>query len=135
MKGVRKEYLARLIKGVREQRATDPDTIQAQKDCGGYEDVTIARWIDASILCDVIEEEVLSNKDIPTIDKRFHWEHVVGPHHREIRELIDCIAELKTYTQNLERKLNIDVNTSVEMKKARTILVTYDYKELGEKSE
>ncbi|MBU6232309.1 hypothetical protein KGP36_06780 [Patescibacteria group bacterium] len=54
---VRKEYISRLIAGVRRERDSDPDTMRAKEECG--EEVRISRWIDASILCLVIEEEVL----------------------------------------------------------------------------
>lgn len=125
MKGVRKEYLSRLIEGVRKQITEDPDTIQAQQECG-YDDITIARWIDATLLCAVIEEEVLANEDIPTMDKAFHWDNVVTPHHMEIKKLLDCIESLKNYAGALEDTLGV---VSEEVKNAGTLLEHYDYDE------
>jgi hypothetical protein len=49
-----KDYILRLIEGVRKQIEKDPDTIKACNELG--DDVAIARWFDASILCDVIED-------------------------------------------------------------------------------
>jgi hypothetical protein len=57
----KKDYICRLIAGVRQQIEKDPDTIKAYNDCGDY--VTIARWIDASILCDVIEDYFISKSN------------------------------------------------------------------------
>lgn len=59
MQNNEKDYMRRLISGVRQQIKKDPDTIKACNDCG--DDVTIARWIDASILCDVIEDYLLND--------------------------------------------------------------------------
>ena len=53
----KKDYIRRLIAGVRKQIEKDPDIIKASADYG--DDVTIARWMDASILCLVIEEYLL----------------------------------------------------------------------------
>ena len=47
-----KEYLTRLISGVREQ--VDKDTVEVEG-----EKCIPATWLDAAILCDVIEKEIL----------------------------------------------------------------------------
>jgi hypothetical protein len=57
---VRVEYLKKLISGVRRAIADDPDTITAKAEYG--DDITIGRWVDASILCDVVERDLLSNE-------------------------------------------------------------------------
>jgi len=54
---IRKDYIRRLIAGVRKQMAKDPRTIEAVKEFG--EEVTIGAWLDASILCCVIEKDIL----------------------------------------------------------------------------
>jgi hypothetical protein len=54
----RKDYIRRLIAGVRRSMERDPDTIKARNEMG--DEVTIGRWVDASILCDVVEQDVLS---------------------------------------------------------------------------
>lgn len=62
---VRKDYMRRLIKGVRDMIEDDPDTIKARKELG--DEVTIGRWIDAKILCNVIEEDVLYTHPAPAV--------------------------------------------------------------------
>ena len=64
-KVVRKEYLTRLIAQVRKQIAKDPDTIAAAKEVG--EVVIIGRWLDATLLCNIIEDEILNNDEIPGV--------------------------------------------------------------------
>ena len=59
---IRKDYLKRLIAGVREAKERDPDTIKAKEELGSQ--VTIAKWVDAELLCMVIENEILNNEDI-----------------------------------------------------------------------
>jgi len=50
-----RDYLIRLIEGVREQ--------VKKSYCWSGGEITIpAKWIDASILCDVVEREILNNR-------------------------------------------------------------------------
>ncbi len=56
---IRKDYIKHLIAGVRKQIACDTDNITANDLLG--EEVVISRWCDASILCDVVEQEILNN--------------------------------------------------------------------------
>lgn len=65
---VRKEYLRKLIAGVREQMAKDPEMIQARLEYG--EEILTSRWWDAEILCLVIEQEVLDNDLIGELPRR-----------------------------------------------------------------
>ncbi len=58
MNEARKDYLRRLIDGVRDQMASDPETVTA-KLINGDETIT-SRWIDAELLCSVIECEILT---------------------------------------------------------------------------
>lgn len=58
MKSDRKDYIRRLIAGIRKEIEEDPDTIRAKAEDG---DVLINRWLDVSLLCLVIEEEVLGD--------------------------------------------------------------------------
>ena len=58
---VRLDYLKRLIKGVRKQTDKDPETIEAKEELG--DEVTIARWVDANLLCMVIEKDILGIED------------------------------------------------------------------------
>ena len=53
----RADYLTRLIVGVREQIAEDPETIKAKEDYG--DEVLIGKWIDAELLCSVVEIDIL----------------------------------------------------------------------------
>ena len=55
----KKDYMRRLIKGIRIQESLDPDTIKARKDFG--DDVTTGRWTDVELLCITIEQEILNN--------------------------------------------------------------------------
>lgn len=50
-----KDYLTRLIAGVREQ---------AEKECEWFanEPVTPPRWLDAVLLCDVVEKELIEGE-------------------------------------------------------------------------
>jgi hypothetical protein len=53
---IRKDYLRRLIASVRRQIKNDPDTIAA---CSIYgQDTIIHKWLSASLLCDVVEEDI-----------------------------------------------------------------------------
>jgi hypothetical protein len=51
------DYLKRLIASARKSISTDPSTIKAVEEFG--EGVTIAKWVDIALLCDVIESDVL----------------------------------------------------------------------------
>lgn len=53
----RKDYLRRLIAGVRRQIDQDPETIKAREECG--DELIIGTWVDASLLCLVVEKDVL----------------------------------------------------------------------------
>jgi len=53
----RKDYLRRLVSGVRRQIDQDPETIKAREECG--DGCLIGTWIDASLLCLVVEKDVL----------------------------------------------------------------------------
>lgn len=57
----RKDYIRRLIVGVREQIAKDPETIEINEQVTEYGDLTPAKWVDADLLCSVIEKEVLDS--------------------------------------------------------------------------
>lgn len=69
MKEVRKDYMKKLINGIRKQIENDPDTIEANERYKiEYEEgVIIPRWIDVTLLCDVIEKDILENDEIPSI--------------------------------------------------------------------
>ena len=54
-----KDYLRRLIKGVRHQAGIDPETVEA-KNMFDMELIT-ARWIDAELLCLTIEQDILGD--------------------------------------------------------------------------
>lgn len=56
----RKDYLKRLIAGVRRQVDKDPTTIEVRAEYG--DECTPARWIDAELLCSVIESDILGIK-------------------------------------------------------------------------
>jgi len=53
----KKEYLRKLMDGVRKQALLDPDTVKAREEIG--RDLITNRWMDAMLLCDVVENEVL----------------------------------------------------------------------------
>jgi hypothetical protein len=55
---IRKEYIKRLIEGVRHQIEEDPLTIEGVDLMG--EGTLPARWTDAELLCSVIEIDVLN---------------------------------------------------------------------------
>lgn len=72
---IRKDYMRRLIRGVRAMIEYDPDTINAKKELG--DGVTISRWIDAKILCNIIEDDVLYTHAAPAVpDKRKNFPHL-----------------------------------------------------------
>lgn len=56
---MRKDYIRRLIAAVRKQMELDHDVIKAVEEHG--EGVLTSRWVDAELLCMVIEEEVLGS--------------------------------------------------------------------------
>lgn len=53
----RKDYLRRLIAGVRRMIDKDPETINAREEFG--EECITGKWIDASLLCLVVEKDIL----------------------------------------------------------------------------
>lgn len=53
----RQEYVRKLIAGVRKQCRIDPETIEASEEIGRQ--AIPARWIEAMILCDIVERELL----------------------------------------------------------------------------
>jgi hypothetical protein len=55
------DYLKRLIASARKTIASDPETIKAKEELG--EGVTIGRWLDIALLCDVVEQDVLSKTE------------------------------------------------------------------------
>lgn len=57
---MRKDYMMRLIAGVRESIDKDPDIIKAREEHGS--EVINGVWLDAELLCRVVEEEVLGIK-------------------------------------------------------------------------
>lgn len=61
MKADRKDYIRRLIAGIREEIEKDPDTMRARENHG--EKAIIRRWFDVELLCYVIEKEVLGEED------------------------------------------------------------------------
>ena len=58
---LRKDFIIRLIAGVRKQIEKDPREIKIREELG--EDCISAKWIDASTLCRVIEKDVLGHKN------------------------------------------------------------------------
>ena len=61
MSEIRKEYIRRLIAGVRKSMAEDPRTIAAVEECG--EGVVIGTWLNAYLLCIVVEKDVLGEEN------------------------------------------------------------------------
>ena len=61
MKAIRKDYLKRLIEGVRYVMENDPEMIQAKAVFG--DEATPSKWLDATLLCKVIEDEILNDQD------------------------------------------------------------------------
>ena len=59
---IRKDYLRRLVAGVRKAIREAPDNIEASKTCG--KGALTGRWIDAALLCDVVEKEIVKNKSV-----------------------------------------------------------------------
>jgi len=57
MKDDRKDYMRRLIAEIREDMADDPDIKKYREQFG--EDVVTGKWVNISLLCDVVENEVL----------------------------------------------------------------------------
>jgi len=53
----RRDFIKRLIKGVRNQCYQDPAITEAKEEYD--EDIVPLKWVDAVILCRVIEEDVL----------------------------------------------------------------------------
>ena len=53
----RADYIARLIVQIRNQIEKDPDAIKAKLEFG--EEVTISKWLNVTLLCDVVESDVL----------------------------------------------------------------------------
>lgn len=58
---LRKDFIIRLIAGVRKQIEKDPREIKIREELG--EDGISARWVDAASLCSVIEKDVLGYKN------------------------------------------------------------------------
>ena len=58
---IRKDYIRRLIAGLRSQIAKDPATIEAIK--AAREGAIPWKWVDAAILCDVVEKDILKNRN------------------------------------------------------------------------
>ena len=52
-----KDYLRRLIIGVRKEMVKDPETIEAKAALG--DEIMVHRWVDAELLCMTIEKDVL----------------------------------------------------------------------------
>lgn len=59
MKADCKDYIRRLISGIREEMEKDPDMIRAR--ANHREKAIIRRWFDVELLCYVIEKEVLGD--------------------------------------------------------------------------
>jgi len=57
MNEAEREHLTRLIAGVREQAEKEYEWSNAAQ-----EPVIPPKWLDASILCDVVERDILNNK-------------------------------------------------------------------------
>lgn len=58
---IRKDYLRRLIAGVRKIVKTAPENVEARKHSRGAINI---RWLDVVLLCDVVEKEIVKNKDV-----------------------------------------------------------------------
>lgn len=57
----RADFMRSLIEGIRKQIEADPATIAAKKKFG--DGITIGTWMDAKLLCNTIEEDVLGGSD------------------------------------------------------------------------
>ena len=76
---VRKDYLRRLIAGVRSEMNKAPENVTAVTVAG--KGAISARWLDVALLCDVVEAEVIKNKNVTEKAKK---RHVLGkgfPHY------------------------------------------------------
>ena len=58
---IRKDYLRRLIAGVRKIVKAAPENIEARKHGRGAINI---RWLDVVLLCDVVEKEIVKNKSV-----------------------------------------------------------------------
>lgn len=113
---VRKDYLNRLICGVRKQIDNDIETVRIREECG--EGAVTGRWADASVLCNVIESEVISNREIGCISREDYEAEVLAVRDRRLCELLTCIEELLCHVES-------DSESSVVLK-AKVLLEEYD---------
>lgn len=59
---IRKDYLRRLVSGVRKAIREAPENIAASKIYG--KGALTGQWLDAALLCDVVEKEIVKNKSV-----------------------------------------------------------------------
>ena len=59
---IRKDYIRRLIAGVRWAIEKAPENIEAGKIAG--KGAITGNWLDAALLCDVVEKEIVKNKSV-----------------------------------------------------------------------
>lgn len=120
--GVRKEYLLRLIRGVRKQIENDPETVAAKKELG--DEVTIGKWADATFLCDIVEQEVIANENVPDISSEDFREQVVDPYYQELKEFLHCVHSLYVIASD---KSGILPEEEEQLTEALNLLWRYDY--------
>lgn len=105
---MRYEYIKRLIKGVRGEIEDVMKDSEARKE---FPDVVRSDWLDASILCDVIEQDIeftqFANIEENIVAVEYSMEHSPDDEHTNLlMEVIDVLRSLKprceTEVQDIE---------------------------------
>jgi len=120
--GVRKDFLLRLTKSLRKQIEEMPEVVEARERHG--EEVMPGKWVDVSMLCDLVESEVVLNENVPSVSQEDYLAQVVDPHHHELSELLTHIERLLDIAENAS---GLGPEEEKHIYEARNVLRIYDY--------